>query len=103
MNILALAIPLAAVFILTNLCGSSFACSPRFALNTGADLSPLLTRLLCHHLIVFAHGFGFPFTHATSQKLRTVRFPNVDPIHEEIKYTDIATVKIDLKLAARQS
>src|SRR5437764_15082270 len=103
MDLLALAIPLAAVFVLTNFCGSSFACSPRFALTTGACLLPLLTGLLCQHLIVFAHGFGFPFTDATSQKLRTVRFPDVDPIHEEVKHTDIASVEIHLKRTTRQS
>ena len=45
MDLLALAIPLAAVFVLTNLCGLSFACSPCFALNTGACLLPLLASL----------------------------------------------------------
>src|SRR5260370_650182 len=45
----------------TNLCGLSFACSPCFALNTGADLSPLLACLFCHHFVMFAHGIGFPF------------------------------------------
>src|SRR5579859_3510887 len=103
MDIFALAIPLAAVFGLTNLCGASFACSPRFALNTGAGLSPLLACLLCHHLVMFAHGFGFPFADAISQELGAVRFPDVDPIHEEGEHTDITPVKIHVKLAARQS
>src|SRR6266849_3099324 len=102
MDIIALAVPLAAVFVLTNLCGASFACSPRFALNTGACFSPLLVCLLCHHLVMFAHGFGFPFADATSQKLGTVRFPDVDPIHEEIEHTDITPVKIHVKLTTRQ-
>src|SRR5438067_773161 len=103
MDLLALAVPLAAVFVLTNLCRSSFTRSPRFALNTGTCLLTLLTRLLCHYLIVFAHGFGFPFTDATSQKLRTVRFSNVDPIHEKVEYADVSPVVIHLKRAARQS
>src|SRR6266700_1712659 len=103
MDLLTLSIPLATVFVLTNLCGSSFTCSPRFALNTGACLLPLLMCLFCQQLIMFAHGFGFPFTDATSQKLRTVRFPNVDPIYEEIEHTDITSIKIHVKFAPRQS
>ena len=103
MDLLALAIPLAAVFVLTNLCGLSFACSPYFALNTSADLSPLLACLFCHHFVMFVHGIGFPFTDAISQKLRAVCLSDIDPIHEEVEHTDIAPVKIHVKRAARQS
>jgi hypothetical protein len=39
-------------------------------------------------------------TSSTSQKLGTVGFPNVDPLHEEVKHTAIAPVEIHLKLAA---
>ena len=98
MDVLALAVPLTAVFGLTNLCGSSFACESRFALDAGACLLPLLAGKMRHHLIVFAHGSGFPFADSTAHQLGTIGFPYVHPLHEEVEHTDIAPVEIRLFL-----
>src|SRR2546421_12901104 len=99
MNVLALAVPLTAVFGLTNLCGSSFACLPCFVLDASTDLSPLLACGIRLDLVVFTHRSGLPLTDTASQKLGTVGFPDVHPFHEEIEHTDIAPIVIHLELA----
>ena len=103
MDILALAVPLPAVFGLTNLCGSAFARSPCFALDAGACLLPLLAGDLGLHLVVFTHGSGFPFADATSHELWAVGFPDVDPLYEEVEHTHVPSVVIHLKLSALES
>jgi hypothetical protein len=79
MDILALAVPWPAVFGLTNLCGSAFACLPRFALDAGTCLLPLLAGDPRLPRVVCAHGAGFPFADAPSHALWAVGFPDVDP------------------------
>lgn len=79
MNIFPLAIPLTAVFDVTNLGGSAFARESSFALGTSACLLSLLVSLLCQQLVVLAHGTGFPLADVPVQKLGTVGFPDVDP------------------------
>src|SRR6266496_3630807 len=103
MNVFPLTVPLAALFGLTNLCGSSFACSPRFALDAGANRLPLLSGDLGLHFIVFAHGSSFPFADATAHQLWAVGFSNVDAIREEVEHADIASVKVHLELASFES
>src|SRR5215467_5931549 len=99
MNVCPLTVPLTALFGLTNLCSSSFACLPRFALDAGADLSPLFTGDLGLYLIVPSHGSGFPLTDATSHQLWAVGFPDIFPLDKQIEDTDIAAVEIHVKLA----
>src|SRR5258708_2133921 len=103
MNVFPLAIPLAALLICSNLCGSSLAASfLRFVLDVSTDLSPLLARNLGLGLVVFTHGSGFPLTDTTSHELWTVGFADVDALHEEVKHTHVSPVVIHLKGAARQ-
>src|SRR5258706_432917 len=77
MHVLALAIPLTRLLTCSNLCASAFARGCRFILNASPDWQPLGARLPCHHLVVFAHGFGFPFTDATSHELGAVGFSDI--------------------------
>src|SRR5712692_7593634 len=95
MNVFPLAIPLTAVFGLTNLCGSSFPGLSCFTLDASAYLLPLGASDSVLHLIVFAHRFGFPLTDAASHKLWTVGFSHVDSLYEfllvDIKISNISS------------
>src|SRR5437588_3280385 len=102
MDILSLAIPLTAVLACSNLCAAAFARVPRFLLSAGTCLLALLAGDPSHHLVVFTHRSGFPFTDAASHQLGTVGFPNVDPLHEEVEHAHIAPVVIQLELAASE-
>src|SRR6266487_4429363 len=86
MHVLALAIPLTRLLTCSNLCTSAFARGCGFILNTNPDLSPLLAGDLSLHLVVFAHGSGFPFTDAT--------------FHEQVEHAHIPPIVIHLELAA---
>src|SRR5262245_4287830 len=98
MNVFPLTVPLTVLFSLTNLCGSVFACSSRFALDAGTNRLPLLSGDLGSRLIVFAHGSGFPFADTTAHQLWAVGFPDVFSLDEQIEHTDITAIVIHLKL-----
>src|SRR2546422_10256996 len=103
MNLLALAIPLTRLLTCSNLCASATARRPCFILNTSANWQPLLageSRLL---LVVFAHGSGFPLTHAAPHELATVSFPNIFRLDKNVQDTHVAAVVVHLELAAPES
>src|SRR6266566_2668587 len=100
MHVLALAIPLTRLLTCSNLCASAFARRCRFVLNASPNLQPLGARLPCHHLVVFAHGFGFPFTDATSHELGTVGFSDIATFDEQVEHAHIPPVIIHLEFAA---
>ncbi len=52
------------------------------------------------HLVMFAHGFGFPFADTASHELGTVGFPDVAPLDEKVEHAHVPPVVIHLKLAA---
>ena len=89
MNLFSLAIPLTAVFSLTNLCGSSFPRLSCFTLNACADRSSLFSGDPGLLLVLFAHHSRFPLAHATSHELWTVGFPNIFPFNKKIQDTHI--------------
>src|SRR5262249_44287882 len=103
MHVCPLAIPLPALFGVTDGGGSAFARGPRFALHTSADLSPMLAGEPGVRRIVFAHGSGFPLTDATSHKLGAVGFPDIFPLHKEVEHTHVPSIVIHLKLSALES
>src|SRR5260221_10211787 len=100
MHVLALAIPLTRLLTCSELCASAFARGCRFILNASPDLQPLGARLPCHHLVVFAHGFGFPFTDATSHELGAVGFSDIATFYEQVEHTHVTPIVIHLELAA---
>src|SRR5713101_2053798 len=100
MDLLSLAVPLTPTFHLTNLCVSAFASTPCFFLDACAGLLPLRPRQRFLLLVVFAHGFGFPFADAASHELRAVGFPQIGAVNKEIEHTDIAPVVVQFKLPA---
>src|SRR2546425_9633704 len=100
MNVFPLAIPLAALLICSNLCGSSLAASfLRFVLDVSTDLSPLGARNLGLGLVVFTHGSGFPLTDATSHELWAVGFAGIDALNEDVEHTHVSPVVIHFELA----
>ena len=84
-----LAIPLPALLGVTDGGGSAFARGPRFALDTRADLSPVLVGDPGVRRVVCAHGSGFPLTDATSHQLWAVGFPDIVPLHKAASWTQI--------------
>src|SRR5258708_13283400 len=90
-NVFPVAIPLAALLICSNLCGSSLAASfLRFVLDVSTDLSPLLARNLGLGLVVFTHGSGFPLTDTTSHELWTVGFADVSALHQQLSHPPLS-------------
>src|SRR5258708_40236943 len=85
MNVLALAIPLTGLLTCSNLCASAAARCSCFVLNASSDWQPLLAGDLGLLFVVFAHGSGFPLTDAASHQLWAVGFPNIFPLHKNIR------------------
>jgi hypothetical protein len=98
MDVFSLAIPLTALFGLTNLGGSSFAGLSCFTLDVGAHLSSFFACDFRLFLVVFAHRSSFPLTDAASHKRWTVGFSHIHALNEEIQHTQISSVVVHLKL-----
>jgi len=100
MDVFSLAIPLTALFSLTNLGRFSFAGLSCFTLDASANLLSLPACDFRLGLVMFAHRSGFPLTHAASHKCRAIGFSQVHALDEEIQHAQIATVVIHFELSA---
>src|SRR5258708_8871091 len=98
MAVFSLAIPLTALFGLTNLGGSSFAGLSCFTLDVGAHLSSFFACDFRLFLVVFAHRSSFPLTDAAPHKRWTVGFSHIHALNQEIQHTQISSVVVHLKL-----
>src|SRR5467141_696005 len=103
MHVYPLAIPLPALLGVPDGGGSAFTSSPRFALHTSADLSPVLAGEPGVRRVVFPHGSGFPFTDATSHQLWAVGFPDIFSRNKEVEHPHVPSIVIHLKLSALES